>query len=255
MQDLTTELRLAEVLVEASDTLADDFDPEYYLTRVAGRCVELLDATAAGVMVNGNLAPSLVAGGHPRPLALDLLMDQQSGGPCVESLGTGRPVPHVRLGAAEAAHRWPEFTARARAYGVESTFAVPLRQREGTLGALNVFVPDGPRGGRADGELRLAQAIADVAAVGLRNHRTYTEYRTLVGQLQSALTSRIRIEQAKGILAERWHTDVDEAFAALRRYARRERLVMERVATEVIKGSIDDATLRKSWSKPSHPSH
>ncbi|TGB08460.1 ANTAR domain-containing protein [Streptomyces sp. MZ04] len=251
MPDRTSELRLAEVLVEASDTLADDFDPEHYLSRVAGHCVELLDAAAAGVLVEGECLPSLVAIGHPRPLALDLLKTQQGGGPCVESFGTGRAVPPVRLTTAESARRWPEFTARAREFGIEATYAVPLRQRDMTLGALNVFVADAPHDGSSDGELRLAQAIADAAAVGLHNRRTHTEYRRLVGQLQSALTSRIRIEQAKGILAERWHVDVDEAFAALRRYARRERLVMAVAATSVIGGSIDDAALRDGWSEPS----
>lgn len=251
MQDRTSELRLAEVLVETSDTLADDFDPELYLSRVAYHCVELLDATAAGVLIDGDHLPTLVASGHPRPLALDLLKTQQGGGPCVDSLGTGRAVPPVRLTTAESARRWPEFTARARAHGIGATYAVPLWQRETTLGALNLFVSDASHGGAANSELRLAQAIADVAAVGLHNHRTYTEYRTLTSQLQSALTSRIRIEQAKGILAERWRTSVDEAFAALRRYARRERLVMAVVATSVIEGSLDDAALRDEWSEPS----
>ncbi|MGW7083920.1 ANTAR domain-containing protein [Streptomyces sp. NPDC054871] len=131
------------------------------------------------------------------------------------------------------------------------TYAVPLRRRETVLGALNVFVPETSRGPYVDGELRLAQSIADATAVGLHNHRAYTEYRTLATQLQTALTSRVRIEQAKGILAERWHTGVDDAFDALRRYARRERLVIDLVATEVIKGSIDDASLRGGWSEPS----
>jgi GAF domain-containing protein len=248
MRDRTSELRLAEVLVEASDTLAEDFDPERYLRRVASHCVELLEATAAGMMVNGHSKLSLAASGHPRHLALDLLEIQREGGPCVESLGTGRPVPPVRITAAETAARWPEFTARARAHGIGATYAVPLRQRESMLGALNVFVPEKALNALPQGEVRLAQTIADATAVGLHNHRTHTEYRTLASQLQTALTSRVRIEQAKGILAERWHTDLDQAFDVLRRYARKERLVMELVATEVIKGSLDDAALRGSGS-------
>ncbi|MER5256260.1 MULTISPECIES: ANTAR domain-containing protein [unclassified Streptomyces] len=251
MRDHTSELRLAEVLVETTNTLDDDFDPDLYLSRVAGHCVELLDATAAGVIFDGAGTHSVAAGGHPRDLALDLLGAQQSGGPCVESLGTGLPVPPVRLATAEPAKRWPEFTALARRRGIGITYAVPLRQREALLGALNVFVPEATLVPHTDGELRLAQAIADAAALGLHNHRAYTEYRVLATQLQGALTSRVRIEQAKGILAERWHTGVDEAFQALRRYARRERLVMELVATEVIKGSLDDTVLRGSWSEPS----
>lgn len=250
MRDRTSELRLAQVLVETTNTLDDDFDPEHYLSRVAGHCVELLDASAAGVIFDGAGTPAFAAGGHPRDLALGLLGAQHNGGPCVESLGTGQPVPPVRLAADEPARRWPEFTALARRHGIGVTYAVPLRQRDTLLGALNVFMPENSQSPCADGELRVAQAIAAAAAVGLHNHRAYTEYRTLATQLQGALTSRIRIEQAKGILAERWHTGMDEAFDALRRYARRERLVMDLVATEVIKGSIDDASLRGGWSEP-----
>ncbi|GAA3121817.1 ANTAR domain-containing protein [Streptomyces rectiviolaceus] len=251
MQDRTSELRLAEVLVETTDTLDDDFDPERHLGRVAGHCVELLAAAAAGVIVDGSGNCPVSLGGHPQDLALALLGAQQSGGPCVESFGSGLPVPPVRLAAPEPAARWPEFTALARRHGIGVTYAVPLRQRATVLGALNVFVPETSLAPHTDGELRLAQALADAAAVGLHNHRAYTQYRTLATQLQGALTSRIRIEQAKGILAERWRTDLDEAFDVLRRYARRERLVMQVVATEVIKGSLDDAALRGSWSEPS----
>ncbi|WP_367042260.1 GAF and ANTAR domain-containing protein [Streptomyces sp. Je 1-332] len=251
MRDRISELRLAHVLVETTNTLDDDFDPERYLGRVAGHCVELLDASAAAVIFDVPGTPALATGGHPRDLALGLLGAQQSGGPCVESLGTGRLVAPVRLAAAEPARRWPEFTALARRHGIGVTYAVPLRQREALLGALNVFVPETSPGPHADGELSLAQAIADATAVGLHNHRAYTECRTRATQLQTALTSRVRIEQAKGALAERWHTGVEEAFDALRRYARRERLAIDVVATEVIKGSLDDAALRGSWSGPS----
>lgn len=251
MRDRNSELRLAQVLVETTNTLDDDFDPEHYLSRVAAHCVELLDACAAGVVFDAGGGPAITVGGHPPDLALDLIGVQRNGGPCVESLGTGLPVPPVRLAGSVSAARWPGFTALARRHGIGVTYAVPLRQRETLLGALNVFVSDAPGGRYAEGELRLAQAIADAAAVGLHNHRAYTEYRTLATQLQTALTSRVRIEQAKGMLAERWRTGVDEAFDALRRYARRERLVMDLVATEVIKGSLDDASLRGGWTEPS----
>ncbi|MFF1696603.1 GAF and ANTAR domain-containing protein [Streptomyces sp. NPDC058257] len=246
MRDHTSELRLAQVLVETTNTLDDDFDPERYLSRVAGHCVELLDASAAGVVLEGEGVPVIAVGGHPRELALALLGSQQGGGPCVESLGTGLPVPPVPLAAVEPAQRWPEFTALALRHGIGMTYAVPLRQRETLLGVLNVFMPEASRIPHTDRELSLAQAIADAAAVGLHNHRAYTGYRTLATQLQGALSSRVRIEQAKGILAERWHTGVDEAFEALRQYARKERLVIDLVAKEVIKGTLDDSALRGS---------
>ncbi|MGA4841707.1 ANTAR domain-containing protein [Streptomyces sp. G45] len=252
MPDRASQLQLARALVEAVDTVSDDFDAGRHLGRVSQHCAELLDALAAGVMYadpdaadgGARLAVSRRGG----ELARELLEAQRRGGPCVEAYGSGRAVPPVRLGSGDALVRWPAFTARARARGVACTFAVPLRERDDVFGALNVFVPRadpaGARGGAGDGGVELARALAEAAAVGLRNHRTYASYRVLAQQLQSALTSRIRIEQAKGILAERWGSGLDGAFDTLRRYARRERLVMDAVAQAVIEGTLDDAVLR-----------
>ncbi|MEU1026483.1 ANTAR domain-containing protein [Streptomyces sp. NPDC005904] len=78
-----------------------------------------------------------------------------------------------------------------------------------------------------------------------------TGCRTLVAQLQHALDSRVRVEQAKGVLAERRHTGADEAFEALRRYARTERRAIDLVATQVIEGTLDCAALRRDRPAPS----
>ena len=136
-----------------------------------------------------------------------------------------------------------------------TTFAVPLRRREHLLGALNVFVPTlpGSTGPAADDtpELQVAQALADAAALGLQNRRAYTRYRTLSGQLQEALSSRVRIEQAKGMLAERWGVRADHAFVALRQYARRRRLALAQVASTVIEGAAADSELRREIDEDS----
>lgn len=245
MQCTTRETRLAAALVEAADTLTDGFETADYLQRVCDHCVDLLSARAAGFMlIDGGRTVSLAGSSRQRELALDLLQAQSGGGPCLDSYGTGKPVPPVSIGVAHAGARWPGFTERALRHGVAATFAVPLRRRETLLGALNVFVPTLPQDAEGgDGELRLAQALADAAAVGLQNQRTYARYRTLAGQLQEALSSRVRIEQAKGMLAERWQTGADHAFVALRQYARRRRLPLDRVAQAVIDRVADDTEL------------
>ncbi|GHC44068.1 ANTAR domain-containing protein [Streptomyces flavofungini] len=253
MLDRTSARRLAQVLVEAADTAADDFDAERHLRRFSQHCAELLGVLGAGVMyADAGSAVRLAVSDKGGELAQDLLEAQATDGPCLESYGTGSRVPPVRLTTADALARWPDFTKRARARGVVATYAVPLRARKRVLGALNVFTAPEPNGNRPDGSpqegeddsaLALAQALADAAGVGLHNHRAYAQYRDLSQQLQAALTSRIRIEQAKGILAERWRTELDVAFEALRRHARRERLVMDVVAGMVIEGALDDATL------------
>lgn len=251
--DTTREIRLAAALVEAADTLTDAFDTAGYLQRLSDHCVELLSAWTAGIMlIDGGEAVSLAGSSRREDVALDLLAAQHGGGPCLESYGSGRPVPPVSISVAHAASRWPEFTERALRHGIVATFAVPVRRRETLLGALNVFVPTLPDG-TANGcrsELLVAQALADAAALGLQNHRAYSQYRSLAGQLQDALSSRVRIEQAKGMLAERWRIPADEAFVVLRRYARRHRLPLDRVARAAIERVVDEAELRSESEGP-----
>ncbi|QDQ16344.1 GAF and ANTAR domain-containing protein [Streptomyces spectabilis] len=256
MPDRTPELGLARALVETVVTVADDFDADRHLGRVSQVCSELLDTLAAGVMyTDAQDTVRIATSRRGERLARELLEAQHLGGPCIDCFGSGRPVGPVRLAARDAVARWPEFAARATAQGVGVALAVALRARGRVFGVLGVFAAEGRPGGAPgapqdhgqDSALGLAQALADVAAAGLHNQRAYTEYRDLSQQLQAALSSRIRIEQAKGILAERWQTGTDAAFGAMRRYARRERLAMDTVAGMVLRGTLDDAMLQDEY--------
>nr|WSZ20917.1 GAF and ANTAR domain-containing protein [Streptomyces canus] len=249
MRYATREIRLASALVEAADTLAEGFEATRYLQRISDCCVELLNARAAGVMlIDGGRSVSPAASSRHEQVALDLLEAQHGSGPCLDSYGSGEPVPPVSIRVAHADARWPDFTERALGHDIVTTFAVPLRRRENLLGALNVFVPTLPDPTPADeaaSGLHVAQALADAAALGLQNRSAYAQYRALSGQLEQALSSRVRIEQAKGMLAERWSVRADRAFMALRQYARRHRLPLDQVASAVIEGVEDDAELRR----------
>lgn len=242
MADTTRELRLAAALVESAQTLHDGFDPVRYLHRLADRCVELLGADGAGVSVldqEGRTTPAAHST-REHDAVRELLAAGRLAGPARDSLDTGRPVPPVPLASARAAARWPDFTAAARGHGIGAVYAVPLRRGERLLGALSVFSPEVAAEGE---ELAIAQALADGAALGLLNHHAYAQYRGLSGQLQGALASRVRIEQAKGMLAERWATSPDSAFPALRQYARSNRLPLQQVAQDVIHRALTDAEL------------
>ncbi|WP_405993051.1 ANTAR domain-containing protein [Streptomyces sp. NBC_00986] len=245
MHHTTREGRLTAALMEAADTLTETFDTGDYLRRLADHCVELLSAWAAGiVLIDGGEAVALGGStyGGREEIAFELLAAQRNGGPCLESYRSGRPVPPVSISAAHADARWPEFTERALRHGVVATFAVPVRRRDTLLGAVNVFVPTLPNCASDSwrSELVVAQALADSAGLGLENHRAYAQSRSLAGQLQEALSSRVRIEQAKGMLAERWQVGTDEAFIALRGHARRRRMTLDRVARAVIEGGVVD---------------
>ncbi|MFK4064858.1 ANTAR domain-containing protein [Streptomyces sp. NPDC029674] len=256
MRDRDSGLRLADVLVETVDTLTDDFDLGRYLRWLADRCVELLGVRGAGVMYTGGGSEVLIAAGGRQPRAVRQLLEiQHLGGPCVESFGSGEPVAPVRIDSRGAGARWPAFAERACRYGIAETYAVPIRRHDTVLGALNVFVAARPAVGAESGPasdlgVGIAQALANAAATGLHNHRTHFACRVLSEQLQTALDSRIRVEQAKGILAERWQTGMDEAFEAMRSHARREQQVVDLVAAQVIKGLIDAEALRHGRSGP-----
>ncbi|MET8689030.1 GAF and ANTAR domain-containing protein [Streptomyces sp. NPDC004732] len=258
MRDRDRELRLADILVETTDTLTDDFDLDRYLEWLADRCEELVDARGVGVMYTGGEEEvRIVPCGRQQVAVRGLLEVQYCGGPCVESFDTGEPVPPMRICPEGAGARWPEFAERAGENGIEETYAVPIRRDDTILGVLNIFVAaangDERPGHRVTSErgMRIAQTLANAAATGLHNHRTHSACRVLSEQLQTALDSRIHVEQAKGLLAERWNTGMDEAFAALRGYARREQQVIDLVATQVIRGKIDAEALRRGRSEPS----
>jgi len=234
------EQRLAETFVELADTLTDDFDVIDFLQVLAARCVELLDVAAAGIMLadqGGSLMT--VAASDERARLLELFEIQNDEGPCRDCYRLGAAVVNVDLHGAR--ERWPHFTPQAIAKGFSSANAVPLRLRSQVVGSLNLF--HAGTGGLGSGELRLAQALADAATIGILQQRTIHRTEVVAGQLQAALTSRIIIEQAKGVLAERLKISTDDAFEMLRGAARHRNRLLSDLARDVASGSADAAEL------------
>jgi GAF domain-containing protein len=233
---VTREQRIVETFVELADTMVDDFDVVEFLHRLAERCVELLDCSEAGLLLAdaaGRLR--VMASSSERSDALDLLQLQNEEGPCFECFHRGEAVSTDDL---EREHdRWPTFAAAAQNSGFSSVQALPMRVRGSTVGALNLFRAQA--GAILDSDLPLAQGMADIAAVALLQERLVRESHGVTQQLQSALTSRVVIEQAKGVLAERAHVGVDAAFVHLRDYARNSNRRLSEIAAEVIDGRLD----------------
>lgn len=228
--------RLARVFVELADTLVDEFDVVDFLQMLTDRCVELLDVDAAGLMLadqRGNL--QLVASTMERARLLELFELQVDQGPCLECFTSGRPVTNVDL--PEARERWPRFARAAVEVGFGGTHAVPMRLRKQVIGALNLFTDRRAR--LDDDSIAVGQALADVATIGLLHERSMTEQTVLSEQLQSALNSRILVEQAKGMLAARTGVSVGEAFTRMRKHARDSGRTLTVVAAAVVDGSID----------------
>jgi GAF domain-containing protein len=233
---MTREQRLAEVFIGLADTLVADFDLVDFLGTLAGTIVELLDVDAAGLMLadsQGRL--HVVASSHEQAELLELFELQQGEGPCPECFRTGQPVVNVPLAT------WPQFAAAATAGGYSSAHAIPLRLRGQVIGALNLF-RSGTTPLTAE-DTDLAQALADIATIGLLHERAFREHQELAGQLQHALDSRVLIEQAKGMLAERAGLTLAEAFTAMRSYARGTGRGLSTVAHGVLDGTLQTSAM------------
>ncbi|MGJ7441730.1 GAF domain-containing protein [Aquipuribacter sp. MA13-6] len=227
--------RLAEVFVELADTLVADFDTVDFLQMLTERSVELLGADAAGLMLadeRGSLV--LMASSLERMRLLELFELQVEEGPCNDCFKTGQQVTNVLL--PEARDRWPRFSEAAVEAGFGATHALPLRLRGQVIGALNLFTDEARP--FSDEDVTIGQAMADVATIGLLHERNLYEKTALSEQLQTALHSRVLLEQAKGMLAARAGIGVDEAFTRMRRHARGHGLPLTDVAGQVISGTL-----------------
>jgi hypothetical protein len=237
---------LGAAFVEMADTLGGDFDIGDYLRRLSVRCVESTAVDAVGSLVvdrrgrGGVVAASSVAAER-----LEEFEMAYGDGPGRDCFRTGRAVGPVAL---VSGVRWPRFAEMARAAGFGSVEARPMRLRESTIGAVSLFVRArgvagsaggagvvGARGADAD-DSAVVQALADVATVGLLRRRRVHDQEELAAQLRRGLESRIVIEQAKGVLAEREGLSADAAFAGMRAYARNRNLRLRDVAVAVVSG-------------------
>lgn len=238
MSEESREERLAAAFVELADTLVGDFDVIHFLHVLTDHCVDLLDISAAGVILatpRGDLLDATAS--DERTRALELASIEWDEGPCRDCYRTGRLLPDISLTHPHARSRWPRFSERAQQAGFTSVAGAPLRLRDQTIGALNLF-RTGP--GPLDPQhLKLARALADTAAIGILHQRAVYEKAGIAIQLQTALNSRIIIEQAKGALAARWAVGVDEAFSRMRHYARHHGRLLTDVAREVVERGAD----------------
>ena len=225
---------LSETFVELTDTMVAGFDVIDFLHVLTDRSVQLLDVSAAGLLLadpRGELR--VVAASSQAVRLLELFQLQNDQGPCLDCFRGGRPVAAADL-AAEA-QRWPRFAAAAQQAGFAAVQALPMRLRDQVIGALNLF--RATPGAFDPANVRVGQALADVATISLLQERSMRHSDTLNEQLQAALNSRVIIEQAKGKLAERLGIDTTEAFSILRGYARNRNLRLAVLAQAFIDGT------------------
>jgi GAF domain-containing protein len=246
---MAREQELLAAFIEFADTIVDEYDVVEFLHRLAARCVELVDASEAGIMLadrDGTL--HYVASSSERMRLIELFELQHDEGPCLDAFRDGAAV-HIAL-SAEAVTLWPRFAPHAQEVGFASVSALPMRLRTEVIGALNIFSAQPEPLGAEDQQV--AQALADIATIGILQERAVNDARVVTSQLETALESRIVIEQAKGIVAERSHVSIDTAFTLLRTYARAHNALLSQTASEIIDGGLStDALTSSTTTRPS----
>jgi GAF domain-containing protein len=230
---------LLEAFVRLADSLVADFDVIDLMHGLTADCVRLIGADAAGLLLADPGGVLRVASSSTEQARLvELFQLQADEGPCLDCYRTSEPVNEADL---SSSGRWPTFTVHALELGYGAVHAVPLRLRTETVGALNLF--NTRAGALPPADLRVAQALADVATIALLQERTLHDQTVLSEQLQTALSSRVVIEQAKGVLAERGDLEPAEAFALLRDHARAHQQRLTDLAARVVSGAFDTAIL------------
>lgn len=231
MATVTRESKLSNAFVKLADTLVADFDVLELLHWLVEECTEILDTQAGGLLLMDPVGQlQLVASTSEDATLVEVLQLAAGRGPCLQCFTSGTPVTIGDI-AAEGT-QWPEFSAEALKQGFKSVHATPLRLRGQTIGTMNLFSYN--KGALVPEDIAVAQALADVATIGIIQERNIRSAQLLSEQLQHALDSRILIEQAKGVVATTMGITVDAAFAHIRTYARDKNLPLRQVADDLI---------------------
>lgn len=231
---------IIQAFVDLSNQLVDDYDVVDMLARLTTNCAEILDIGSAGLLLADRKGVlHLVASSSERTQHLEVFQLQRQEGPCLDCFRDGETVIASDPETIEA--RWPQFHRVAESVGFASVHALPMRLRSTVLGTLGLFGE--ARGRLTDEDLALAQALVHVACVALVNEKAAADQATVTRQLQHALSSRIVVEQAKGVIAHTGGLGMDDAFAILRGYARDHGRRLSEVAAMVVSRDLSGESM------------
>ncbi|MEU7148627.1 GAF and ANTAR domain-containing protein [Streptomyces sp. NPDC045456] len=205
--------------------------------RLAEYCLHLPGVQASGLLLadGPRLRQEIIATG-PAADRLERLQVDLAEGPCRDVCRTGTLLADVQLTDPRSQARWPRFAPQALAEGFTAATAIPLQHHGQLLGALNLF----HQHRRLEAAyIGACQILAETTAWALAREQELAQVREHNAQLQTALDSRVIIEQAKGLLAERLRLPPQEAFAPLRDYARAHQRKLNAVAHQVVYGPAD----------------
>jgi GAF domain-containing protein len=235
------EQRLTGAFVDLADALVHDYDITASLARLVAYCVEFTGADSAAISLTdsgGELR--MTAASSEAARSMELLQLHVEQGPSIDCARTATPVDVADL--THATPRWPAFIAAIDAnMAFVAVHALPMRLRTESIGSMTLYL-ERP-GSLPDSDLWLAQAMANVATIGILQERVIHRRGVLNDQLQTALTSRVLIEQAKGLLSGHSGLDMDDVFHRLRSFARSNNTRLDTVAKQVTDGALSPDTV------------
>ena len=234
------ERAIAKAFVSLADAMVNGLDVVELLNNLTAECARLLDVASAGLLLaDRQKVLHVVAASSEQTRTLELFQVQREQGPCLDCFRSGGSVSVADLSREE--NRWPQFVPAARQAGFASVHAIPMRLRANVLGTLGLFGVN--VGALNDDDLELGQALAHVASVIVVAGNTIADGELVIEQLQSALDSRVVIEQAKGILAQQGHLDMDDSYDRLRRYARHHGELLTLVAKRLVSRELSPQSI------------
>ena len=234
MNETSFDSRVLHTLTGLADTLVDDYDVVELLQTLVDACRDILDITAAGILLADDAGElELVASTSEASRLVEVMQLAAQAGPCIECFRTGVPIAVTSLAATS---EWGPFRTEALAQGFSSIHALPLRLREQTIGTLNLMAErEGPL---PEHVLVAARAFADMATIGILHERSLRESEVLAQQLRVALSSRVIIEQAKGVVSFTADIPIDAAFERIRSFARSHQLPLSQVAARIVRREL-----------------
>lgn len=231
---------LIGAFVALATSLADGEDVVELLTGLTADCARLLNIESAGLLLaDARGVLHLLASSSDATSALEGFQLQRAEGPCLDCYHSGQPVSSDDLSDDTA--KWPQFAPAAIASGFLAVHALPMRLRDTRLGALGLF--SSHTGPLSNDDRDLAQALAHVASVALVHGQMAADKDVVVAQLSTALNSRVVIEQAKGVIAEKGDLEMDQAFSVMRRYARDNNERLSDLAAAIVSRQVPAATV------------
>jgi GAF domain-containing protein len=235
MDGTSREARLNAAFVMVADTLTADYDVVDLLHTLVVECTVIVAAAAGGLMLSDSLGRLQLVASTDESAELVEIMELAAGaGPCVDCFATGTSISVPDIEA--SGESWPDFRSAAHGQGFHAVHATPMKLRGEVIGTINLF--NVAPGALSPRDAAVVQALADVATIGVLQQRIATESQIVAEQLQRALDSRVLIEQAKGVLSQALGLRMDEAFGALRNYARNRNMTLHAVSMAITDRSL-----------------